>query len=94
MRSSISRWFFEDRLAPLTQAEVDAADAHQHHVEAHNEETEAAEIQGAHERAGAPDAPLSSSETHVDETANTPSSVISTEPVKKPRTKKKSEDGE
>ena len=34
-----------------------------------------------------------SSETHVDETPNTPSTVISTEPVKKPR-KKKSEDGE
>src|SRR6478736_5566399 len=47
LRSSMSRWFFEDRLAPLTQAEVAAADAHQHHVTAHNDETEAAEIQGA-----------------------------------------------
>ncbi|WP_431071982.1 cytochrome bc1 complex cytochrome b subunit [Microbacterium phyllosphaerae] len=93
LRSSVSRWFFEDRLAPLTQAEVEAADAHQHHVEAHNDETEAAEIQGAHERAGFPDAPLTVGETHVDETPNTPSTVISTEPVKKPR-KKKSEDGE
>jgi len=100
LRSSISRWFFEDRLAPLTQAEVEAADAHQHHVTAHNDETEAAEIQGAHERAGFPDAPLTVDETHVDETPNTPSTVIATEPVKrrterddvKPR--KKSEDGE
>ncbi|WP_315073647.1 ubiquinol-cytochrome c reductase cytochrome b subunit [uncultured Microbacterium sp.] len=92
LRSSISRWFFEDRLAPLTQAEVEAADAHQHHVTAHNDETEAAEIQSAHERAGFPDAPLTVDETHVDETPNTPSTVIATEPVKKPR--KKSEDGE
>ncbi|KIP93309.1 ubiquinol-cytochrome c reductase cytochrome b subunit [Microbacterium sp. MEJ108Y] len=93
LRSAISRWFFEDRLAPLTQAEIEAADAHQHHVTAQNDETEAAEIQGAHERAGVPDAPITVSETHVDETANTPSTVISTEPVKKPR-KKKSEDSE
>ena len=93
LRSSISRWFFEDRLAPLTQAEIEEADAHQHHVTAQNEETEAAEIQGAHERAGVPDAPLSVSETHVAETANTPSTVISTQPVKKQR-KKKSEEGE
>ena len=93
LRSALSRWFFEDRLAPLTQAELDAADAHQHHVTAHNEETEAAEIQGAHERAGFPDAPLTVDETHVVETGNTPSTVIATEPVKKPRNKK-SEDGE
>ncbi|WP_448720674.1 cytochrome bc1 complex cytochrome b subunit [Microbacterium natoriense] len=93
LRSAISRWFYEDRLAPLTQAEIDEADAHQHHVTAQNEETEAAEIQGAHERAGFPDAPLSpAEETHIDETPNTPSSVIATEPAKKPR--KKSEDGE
>ncbi|WP_258131984.1 ubiquinol-cytochrome c reductase cytochrome b subunit [Microbacterium sp. MYb62] len=32
LRSSISRWFFEDRLAPLTQAEVEAADAHRAHA--------------------------------------------------------------
>lgn len=93
LRSAMSRWFFEDRLAPLTQAEVDAADAHQHHVTAGNEAAEAAEIQGAHERAGFPDAPLTVDETHVDETPNTPSTVISTEPVKRPR-KKKSEDSE
>src|SRR5690606_9634268 len=93
LRSSISRWFFEDRLAPLTQAELDAADAHQHHIAAHNAEVEAEEIQGAHERAGAPDAPLQPGpETHVGETPNTPSSVIAKEPVKKP--KKGSSDGE
>ncbi|MFF3027670.1 cytochrome bc complex cytochrome b subunit [Microbacterium sp. NPDC057944] len=93
LRSSMSRWFFEDRLAPLTQAQIDEADAHQHHVTAHTDETEAAEIQGAHERAGFPDAPLApADETHIDETPNTPSTVIATEPVKKPR--KKSEDGE
>ncbi|HCS61323.1 MAG TPA: ubiquinol-cytochrome c reductase cytochrome b subunit [Microbacterium sp.] len=94
LRSSISRWFFEDRLAPLTQTEVAAADAHQHHVTAETAEVEAEEIQGAHERAGAADAPLHPEvETHVDETPNTPSSVIATDPVKKPR-KKKSEDSE
>ncbi|WP_341974389.1 cytochrome bc complex cytochrome b subunit [Microbacterium sp. LWO13-1.2] len=93
VRSSISRWFYEDRLAPLTQAEVEAADAHQHHVLAHDEEIENAEIQGAHERAGAPDAPLVATEDHIGETPNTPSTVIATEPVKKPR-KKKSEEGE
>lgn len=93
LRSAMSRWFFEDRLAPLTQAEVEAADAHQRHVTAHDEEEVDAEIQGAHDRAGFPDAPLKPTENHVDETANIPSTVIATEPVKKPR-KKKSEDGE
>ncbi|MEJ1920861.1 cytochrome bc1 complex cytochrome b subunit [Microbacterium sp. KHB019] len=93
LRSSLSRWFYEDRLSPLTQAEVDAADAHQHHVTAHMDEAETAEIQGAHERAGVPDAPLHPErETHVDETPNTPSSVIATDPVKK--SKKKDESGE
>ncbi|OAN38432.1 cytochrome bc1 complex cytochrome b subunit [Microbacterium sp. H83] len=88
LRSSMSRWFYEDRLTPLTQAEVEAADAHQHHVLEQDEEIELAEIRGAHERAGFPDAPLTVEETHVDETPNTPSTVISTEPVKKPRSKK------
>jgi len=62
-------------------------------VTANTAEAEAEEIQGAHERAGAPDAPLTPTpETHVDETPNTPSSVIATDPVKKPR--KKKEEGE
>ncbi len=99
LRSSLSRWFYEDRLSPLTQTEVDAADAHQHHVTAAADEAEAAEIQGAHERAGAPDAPLKPApETHVDETANTPSTVIATEPDEDVRenrtTKMKDEDSE
>ena len=45
VRAAVSRWFFEDRLAPLTQAEVDAADAHQHHAVTHVDETSAREIQ-------------------------------------------------
>lgn len=43
--------------------------------------------------AGAPDAPPVATEAHVDETANTPSTVVAQEPAKKPR-EKKSEDGE
>lgn len=92
VRSAVSRWFFEDRLAPLTQAEVEAADAHQNHITASNEQTEAAEIQEAHERAGFPDAPLTISEDHVDETANTPSTVIATDPPKRSRNKKSEDD--
>ena len=41
VRAAVSRWFFEDRLAPLTQAEIDAADAHQHHAVAHVDEVTA-----------------------------------------------------
>ncbi|MEJ1091604.1 cytochrome bc complex cytochrome b subunit [Microbacterium istanbulense] len=93
LRSAISRWFFEDRLQPLTQAELDAADAHQHHTLTHDDEVVAGEIAGAHERAGVREDQIAAHEVHVTETGNTPSSVIATEPVKKPR-KKKSEDGE
>ena len=93
LRSAISRWFFEDRLQPLTQAELDAADAHQHHTLAHDDEIVADEIAGAHERAGVREDEIAAPDVHVTETGNTPSSVIATEPVKKPR-KKKSEDGE
>lgn len=57
IRASLSRWFFEDRLAPVTQSEIDAALAHQHHELDHIAESEDAEIQGMHERAGVPDAP-------------------------------------
>ncbi len=32
LRSAMSRWFFEDRLTPLTQSEITAADAHQVHA--------------------------------------------------------------
>ncbi|MFY0099827.1 hypothetical protein ABTQ08_20395, partial [Acinetobacter baumannii] len=40
-RASVSRWFFEDRLTPLTQAELDAAVAHQHHELDHIDHEEA-----------------------------------------------------
>ncbi len=92
LRSSISRWFYEDRLQPLTQAEIAAADAHQQHTLAHDAEIEAAEIAGAHARAGVTsEAQIAETDLHVDETPNTPSSVIAQEPAKKRR--KKSEDG-
>ncbi len=77
VRSSISRWFFEDRLQPVTQADVDAAIAHQHHTLEHIAEEEDAEIQGAHERAGVPDAPhVPIDDGTRGETANRPSNVI------------------
>jgi ubiquinol-cytochrome c reductase cytochrome b subunit len=77
LRASISRWFFEDRLSPVTQGELDAALAHQHHSLDHIAAEEDAELQGAHERAGVPDAP----HTPIDdgrnsETAVRPSNVI------------------
>jgi acyl transferase domain-containing protein len=53
MRASLSRWFFEDRLTPVTQAEVDAALAHQHHELDHIDAEETAELEGAAERAAA-----------------------------------------
>ncbi|MGF2947734.1 cytochrome bc1 complex cytochrome b subunit [Microbacterium alcoholitolerans] len=94
LRSSLSRWFYEDRLLPLTQAQIEEADAHQHHTLAHNEEIEAQEIAGAHERAGVTsDEQIAPADPAIEETPNTPSSVIAQEPVKKPR-RKKSEDGE
>ncbi|CAL4859482.1 cytochrome bc complex cytochrome b subunit [Microbacterium sp. MM2322] len=77
VRASLSRWFFEDRLSPVTQAEVDAAIAHQHHELEHIEHEEQEEIQGAHERAGVPDAPLRPiDDGHNPETANRPSNII------------------
>ena len=80
VRSSISRWFFEDRFAPLTQSEIDAAVAHQHHALGHIEDEEMAEIQGAHERAGHPEAPLHADTSgHVPETAVRPSTIVARE---------------
>ncbi|MCR2785851.1 MULTISPECIES: ubiquinol-cytochrome c reductase cytochrome b subunit [unclassified Microbacterium] len=77
LRASLSRWFFEDRLTPLTQSELDAAVAHQHHSLDEMAQEEAAEIQGAHERAGVPNAPLHPiDDGHNSETANRPSNVI------------------
>ena len=84
VRASISRWFFEDRFAPVTQTELDEAVAHQHHALGHVEEEEAAEIQGAHERAGHPDAPLHAGTTgHVPETAVRPTTILA--PDEKPK---------
>ncbi|MFE1645318.1 cytochrome bc complex cytochrome b subunit [Microbacterium sp. P01] len=77
VRSSISRWFFEDRLTPLTQSELDAAVAHQHHSLDHIAAEEDAEIQGAHDRAGVPDAPHRPiDDGNQSETAVRPSNII------------------
>ncbi|TDN93161.1 menaquinol-cytochrome c reductase cytochrome b subunit precursor [Microbacterium sp. BK668] len=77
LRASISRWFFEDRLTPVTQAELDAASAHQHHELEHIAEEKDAELQAAHERAGVPDAPhVPIDDGRHGETANRPSNVI------------------
>lgn len=92
VRSAVSRWFFEDRLAPLTQAELDAADAHQHHAVAQVDETAATEIRGAHERAGVAEDDIAPSDGRISETGNLPSSVVSTEETKKPRKKKSDDD--
>jgi ubiquinol-cytochrome c reductase cytochrome b subunit len=73
----VSRWFFEDRLSPVTQAELDAAVSHQHHELEHIATEEDAELQGAHERAGVPDAPhVPIDDGHSSETAVRPSNVI------------------
>ncbi|WP_336646195.1 cytochrome bc1 complex cytochrome b subunit [Microbacterium sp. USHLN186] len=88
LRSSISRWFYEDRLQPLTQAEIAAADAHQHHTLAVDEALEAEEIAGAHARAGVTsEDQIAPMDAHVGETPNTPSSVIAQDPAEKPRPK-------
>jgi len=93
LRSSLSRWFFEDRLQPLTQAQIEEADAHQQHTLAHDAEIETAEILEAHARAGVTsEDQLAPFDETVGETPNTPSSVIAQEPADK--RKKNSEDGE
>lgn len=51
LRAGFSRWFFEDRLAPLTQAEIAAAVAHQHHEVEHVEHDEAEELAASNQRA-------------------------------------------
>ncbi|MGC5169691.1 cytochrome b [Micromonospora sp. DT81.3] len=75
IRASLSRWFFEDRLAPVSAAELEAAVAHQHHSLDHIATEEAGEIQAAHERAGLPDA-VAQEEVKVTETGNRPSNVM------------------
>ncbi|GEP48403.1 ubiquinol-cytochrome c reductase cytochrome b subunit [Microbacterium saccharophilum] len=89
LRASLSRWFFEDRLTPLSQGEIEAALAHQHHSLDHIADEEALELQGAHERAGVPDAPLHPiDDGHNTETANRPSNIIvSDDPTTKKPTK-------
>jgi hypothetical protein len=76
----MSRWFFEDRLIPLTQSELEAHTHHQHEELDEMAETEAAEIQGAHTRAGFPDAPLRPVDTSKSgEIPVRPTSVLATD---------------
>ncbi|MEJ1155314.1 MULTISPECIES: cytochrome b [Microbacterium] len=90
VRASLSRWFFEDRLTPMTQTELEAARAHQHHALDHIAEEEHAEIQGAHERAGVPDAPhVPIDDGHQSETSVHPSNVIIPEPGQESKDKNK-----
>ncbi|MGZ0711023.1 cytochrome bc1 complex cytochrome b subunit (plasmid) [Coraliomargarita sp. W4R53] len=93
LRAPLTRWFFEDRLSPLTQADVEEARSHQHHTlddMAHDEELE---IQGAHERAGVPDAPhVPIDDGHNSETAVRPSNVIIPEPEADKKSKGKQKD--
>ena len=63
--------------SPLTQSEIDAAVAHQHHELEHIATEEDLELQGAHERAGVPDAPhVPIDDGRHSETAVRPSNVI------------------
>src|SRR5690606_3302831 len=95
LRSSVSRWLFEDRLQPLTQAQIEEADAHQQHTLAHDAEIETAEILESHARAGVTsEDQLAPVDETVGETPNTPSSVIAQEPADKRKKKSESEDGE
>ena len=94
LRAVISRWFFEDRLTPVTQTELDEALSHQHHTLDHIAEEEHAEIQAAHERAGVPDAPhVPLDDGRNSETAVRPTNVIVPEDgQKKPRNREKDAD--
>ena len=75
--ASLSRWFFEDRLVPVTQSEVEAAEAHAHHTLEHIDEEENLELQGMHDRAGVPDAPHHPiDDGSRSETAVRPSNII------------------
>ncbi|KQR90506.1 MULTISPECIES: cytochrome bc1 complex cytochrome b subunit [Microbacterium] len=75
-RASLSRWFFEDRLAPVTQTELEEAVAHQHHELEHLAHEEDAEIQASHERAGHPEAPLRPADEQHGEIPARPTSVL------------------
>ena len=91
LRAVASKSLFEDRLSPLTQSEIDAAVAHQHHELEHIATEEDLELQGAHERAGVPDAPhVPIDDGHNSETAVRPSNVIVAEDgSKKPKNREK-----
>ena len=81
LRASFSRWFFEDRLSPLTQSELDAATHHQHHTLEEIDAKEVAEIEASHERAGHPEAPVTAPvEDRVSETGVRPSTVLAEDP--------------
>ncbi|MGP3535057.1 cytochrome bc1 complex cytochrome b subunit [Microbacterium sp. RD1] len=58
LRASLSRWFFEDRLSPITQSELDAASAHAHHDLEHVEHEAVAELAASDERAEAEGRPV------------------------------------
>ena len=76
----MSRWFFEDRLSPLTQAEIAAADAHQRHVLHDTDEAAHDEIVASHQRAGVSEDQIALVDaSHVSETPNTPSSALAPE---------------
>jgi ubiquinol-cytochrome c reductase cytochrome b subunit len=96
MRAALSRWFFEDRLAPVTKTELEAAVAHQHHELEHIAHEEEEEIRGAHTRAGFPDAPVTPIDDGVhSETAVHPSNIIVAEPepgTKPPKNREKDRD--
>jgi ubiquinol-cytochrome c reductase cytochrome b subunit len=91
IRAVMSRWFFEDRLAPLTQAELDEAASHQQHEVGHIAVEEDLELQGAHERAGVPDAPhVPIDDGHQSEFPVRPTNVIvADDGTKKPRNREK-----
>ncbi|PRB07966.1 cytochrome bc complex cytochrome b subunit [Microbacterium sp. MYb64] len=80
LRSSMSRWFFEDRLSPLTQAEIAAADAHQRHTLHDTNESAHEEIVASHARAGVSEDEIEPADnSRVSETPNTPSSALAPE---------------
>ncbi|WP_414683812.1 cytochrome b [Microbacterium sp.] len=94
-RGSLSRWFFEDRLVPITHSELEAAHAHQHHELEQMASIEGDEIQGAHERAGHPEAPL----TPIDDNKSgevpvRPTTVLNTEDPEHPRKNREKEAGQ
>ncbi|MBN9195158.1 MAG: ubiquinol-cytochrome c reductase cytochrome b subunit, partial [Microbacterium sp.] len=96
-RAAMSRWFFEDRLLPMTQSELDAAVAHQHHSLEEMETIENEEIQGAHERAGHPEAPLHPvDDSATGEVPVRPTTVLAPDEApdaKRPKKKDHDEDG-